>query len=112
MRSGEKGRVWGKRRSARRLNEQAQACVAKPVSVFVEKCFGVEATYDLPDHDVKARLKKAPQAFGALRRKIFSSCNIPGRLKGELCAGGVLAVSLYDCESWCLTHGRVGAAAG
>ena len=50
-----------------------------------------------------ARLKKAPQAFGALRSKIFSSLNIPARLKGKVYAGGVLAVSLYGCKSWCLT---------
>ena len=34
--------------------------------------------YDLSDHhDVEARLKKASQAFGALRSKIFSSRDIP-----------------------------------
>ena len=60
--------------------------------------------YDLSDHhDVEARLKKAPQAFGALRSKIFSSRDIPERLKGKVYAGGVLAVLLYGCESWCLT---------
>ncbi len=33
--------------------------------------------YDLSDHhDVEARLKKASQAFGALRSKIFSSRDI------------------------------------
>ena len=60
--------------------------------------------YDLSDHhDVEARLKKASQAFGALRSKIFSSRDIPERLKGKVYAGGVLAVLLYGCESWCLT---------
>ena len=58
--------------------------------------------FDLSDHhDVEARLKKASQAYGALRSKIFSSRNIPERLKGKVYAGGVLAVLLY---------GRVGAA--
>ncbi len=56
--------------------------------------------YDLSDHhDVEPRLKKAPQAFGALRSKIFSSRDIPERLKGKVYAGGVLAVLLYGCES-------------
>ena len=60
--------------------------------------------YDVPDHhDVEARLKKAPQAFGAMRGEIFSSHGIPERLKGKVYAGGVLAVLLYGCESWCLT---------
>ena len=59
---------------------------------------------DLSDHhDVETRLKKASQAFGALRSKIFSSRDIPERLKGKVYAGGVLAVLLYGCESWCLT---------
>ena len=56
--------------------------------------------YDLSDHhDVEARLKKAPQTLSV----IFSSRDIPERLKGKVCAGGVLAVLLYGCESWCLT---------
>ena len=60
--------------------------------------------YDLSDHhDVEARLKKAPQAFAALRSKIFSSRDIPERLKGKVNASGVLTVSLYGCESRCLT---------
>ena len=64
--------------------------------------------YDLSDHhDVEARLKKASQAFGALRSKIFSSRDIPERLKGKVYAGGVLAVLLYGCESWCLTADSV-----
>ena len=67
--------------------------------------------YDLSDHhDVEARLMKASQAFGALRRTIFSSRDIPERLKGKVYAGGVLAVLLCGCES-SVPHGRVGAAA-
>ena len=38
----------------------------------------------------------------------MSLCNsgskdVPERLKGKIYAGGVLAVLLYGCESWCLT---------
>ncbi len=36
----------------------------------------------------------------------FSSRDIPERLKGKVYAGGVLAVLLYGCESWCLTASR------
>ena len=58
---------------------------------------------DLADHlDVNARLKKAPMAFGALRYRVFSSRDVPERLKGRLYQGGVLAELLYGCESWCL----------
>ena len=52
---------------------------------------------------VEARIKKASQAFGAFRSKIYGSADIPERLKGKVYAGGVLAVLLYGCESWCLT---------
>jgi len=59
--------------------------------------------YDLSDHhDAEARIKKAPQALGAMRSKIFGSADIPGRLKGKVYTGGVLAVLLYGCGS-CLT---------
>ena len=58
---------------------------------------------DLADHhDVNARLKKASMAFGALRDRVFSSRDVPERLKGRLYQGGVLAVLLYGCEPWCL----------
>jgi hypothetical protein len=60
---------------------------------------------DLTDHhDVEARIKKASKAFGALRDRIFSSQDVPERLKGKVYKGGVLAVLLYGCESWCLTQ--------
>jgi hypothetical protein len=46
--------------------------------------------FDLSDYDAEAQLKKVPQAsFGALRSKIFSSSDIPGRL---------MAVLLNGCE--------------
>ena len=60
---------------------------------------------DLSDiHDAEARIMKASQAFGALRTKIFGSADVPERLKGKLYTGGVLAVLLYGCETWCLTE--------
>jgi len=60
--------------------------------------------YGLHDHhDVEARIKKASHSSGAMRRKIYTPADIPGRLKGKVYAGGVLAVLLYGCESWCLT---------
>ena len=59
--------------------------------------------HDLSDHhDVEARIKKASKAFGALRDRFFGSRDVPERLKGKVYAGGVLAVLLYGCESWCL----------
>jgi hypothetical protein len=41
-------------------------------------------------------------AFGSLRDCFFSSTLLPERLQGQVYAGGVLAVLLYGCESWCL----------
>ena len=38
-----------------------------------------------------------------MRSKIYGSADIPERLKGTVYAGGVLAVLLCGCESWCLT---------
>jgi hypothetical protein len=59
---------------------------------------------DLSDHhDVDARIKKASKAFGALRDRVFSTRDVSERLKGKIYSGGVLAVLLYGCESWCLT---------
>ena len=54
-------------------------------------------------HDVDARIKKVSKAFGALRDHFFSTRNVSERLKGKIYTGGVLAVLLYGCESWCLT---------
>ena len=59
---------------------------------------------DLSDHhEVDARIKKAYEAFGALRDHFFSTRDVSERLKGKIYTGGVLAVLLYGCESWCLT---------
>jgi len=55
------------------------------------------------NHDVDARIKKASKAFGALRDHFFSTRDVSERLKGKIFTGGVLAVLLYGCESWCLT---------
>ncbi len=53
----------------------------------------------LSGNDVDARLMKAPPAFDALRSMVFSSRDIPERLKGKARAGGIPAVSLYGREA-------------
>jgi len=55
-------------------------------------------------HDVDARIKKA---FGALRDHFFSTRDVLERLTGKIYSGGVLAILLYGCESWCLTAGFI-----
>jgi hypothetical protein len=49
------------------------------------------------------RIKKASKVFGALVDSFVSSSLVPERWKGQVYAGGVLAVRLCGCESWCLT---------
>jgi hypothetical protein len=72
-------------------------------SDMVLDCGGaVSFTQSFVYHDVDARIKKAAHASGALRDRVFSSRDVPERLKGKVYAGGVLAVLLYGCESWCL----------
>ncbi len=93
-----------------RSKTETMFCPAK-TGAYSQCCFtesfvylGSLLHYDLSDHHgVEARLKKASQAFGAMRSEIFSSRDIPERLKGKVYAGCVLAVLLYGCESWCLT---------
>ena len=60
--------------------------------------------HDISDHhDVDARINKASKkVFGAPRDRVFSTSDVPERLKGKIYSGGVLAVLLYGCESWCL----------
>ena len=59
---------------------------------------------DLSDHhDVDARINKASEAFSALRGHFFITRDVSERLKKKIYSGGVLAVLLYGCESWCLT---------
>lgn len=63
---------------------------------------------DLSDHhDVERRIKKASAAFGVLRDRFFGSKDVPERLKGQVYTGGVLAILLYGCESWCLTAASI-----
>jgi hypothetical protein len=49
-------------------------------------------------HDVDARIKKAAQACGALCVRVFSFCDVSGRLMGKAYAGGVLAVLMYGSK--------------
>jgi hypothetical protein len=48
---------------------------------------------------VDARIEKAAQPFGALCVRVFSSRDVPERLKGKAYADGAFAVLLYGCES-------------
>ena len=63
---------------------------------------------DLSDHHgAKARIKRAPMAFGELQGRFFGSRDVPERLKGKVYTHGALAVLIYGRESWCLTAASV-----
>jgi hypothetical protein len=49
-------------------------------------------------HGVDARIKKATQSFGALRDRVFSSRDAPGRLKGSVRRGAFLWCCCTDAS--------------
>ena len=60
---------------------------------------------DCKDHeDVTNRIKKAGNAFGALRMSIFSSRAITDEAKSTVYRSLILPILLYGAESWCLTQ--------
>ena len=54
--------------------------------------------------DVTLRIKKASNAFGALRKCIFASTNVKLELKALIYTSVILPILLYGCECWCLTE--------
>ena len=54
--------------------------------------------------DVKARVEKAGNAFGALRRCLFSSTQVTHEAKKMVYEGLILPILLYGAECWCLTE--------
>lgn len=54
--------------------------------------------------DVKARIKAAGNAFGALRKCIFSNSSISFSAKSIVYDGLILSILLYGSECWCLTE--------
>ena len=56
------------------------------------------------DEDVKARIKKAGNAFGALRKCLFSNPSISLDAKRIIYEGLILSILLYGSECWCLTE--------
>jgi hypothetical protein len=56
------------------------------------------------DHDVHSRIISAGNAFGSLRKSIFSSCNISTAAKHSVYTSVILSILLYGCECWSLTE--------
>ena len=54
--------------------------------------------------DVTNRIRKAGNAFGALRLSIFSSRAITDEAKSTVYKSLILPILLYGAESWCLTE--------
>ena len=60
---------------------------------------------DITDEkDVTTRITKASNLFGALRKCIFSSINVPLSLKASIYKSVTLPILLSGCECWCLTE--------
>lgn len=69
------------------------------------KYLGTIITRDCSDTaDVENRVKVAGNAFGALRKCVFSSTQISLEAKKAVYEGLVLPILLYGAESWCLTE--------
>ena len=56
------------------------------------------------DLDITNRIKRASNAFGALRKSIFSNTNVSKKVKASVYESLVLPIALYGSESWCLTE--------
>ena len=56
------------------------------------------------NEDVIFRIKKAGNAFGALRKCLFSNPNVALDAKRAVYEGLILSILLYGAESWCLTE--------
>ena len=54
--------------------------------------------------DVNNRIRKASNAFGALRKSILSNSHISLSVKSSVYEGLILPILLYGSESWCLTE--------
>ena len=56
------------------------------------------------DLDVDRRVQKACNAFGLIRKSIFSSLKIKLRIKAKVYESFILPILLYGVECWCLTE--------
>ena len=56
------------------------------------------------DANVAARIESAGNAFGALRRCLFSSPSISFAAKKLVYTGLILSILLHGVETWCLTE--------
>jgi hypothetical protein len=56
------------------------------------------------DHDVHSSILSAGNAFGSLRKSIFSSCNNSTKANHSVYTSIILCILLYGCECWSLTE--------
>ena len=54
--------------------------------------------------DVNMRIQKAGNAFGSLRKCLFSSTQVTPKVKGIVYCAFILAILLYGAECWSLTE--------
>ena len=54
--------------------------------------------------DVQRRIQKAGNAFGVLRKCLFSSTQVAPKVKGKVYSSFILPILLYGAECWSLTE--------
>ena len=54
--------------------------------------------------DIRNRIKRASNAFGALRKSLFSNPTISEKVKGSVYTSLILPILLYGSECWCLSE--------
>ena len=59
------------------------------------------------DLDITNRIKRAGNAFGAIRKSIFSNSTVSTNVKASVYESLILPIVLYGSESWCLTESRL-----
>ena len=56
------------------------------------------------ERDVEVRIRKASNAFGALRKSVFGSNIVNSTIKGKVYETCILPILLYGSECWCLSE--------
>ena len=64
---------------------------------------GSVVTRECTDEDVNTRIKLAGNAFGSLRKCLFSSSQVSYKVKGLVYCALILPILLYGAECWSLT---------
>lgn len=56
------------------------------------------------EKDIEVRIRKASNAFGALKKSVFGSSLVNAKIKGKVYECCILPILLYGSECWCLSE--------